>query len=99
MHAALRRLQCAPGKAQEVASLIQQEFVPQLHDVEGVISYTLVLGSEDQVSSLGLFNTDQSARAANELAVAWAKDRLGALGVAPMEAADGPVLIHETFAP
>jgi hypothetical protein len=48
MHAALRRMKCAPGNAPEVD-------------------------------------------------MAWAKDRLSALGAAPLEALDGEVLLHSIF--
>jgi hypothetical protein len=38
MHAALRRMKCAPGKAPDVARLIEAEYIPQLAEVERVIS-------------------------------------------------------------
>jgi hypothetical protein len=50
-----------------------------------------------KVASLGVFISEQSAVKANELAVAWAKDRLSALGAAPLEALDGEVLLHSIF--
>ena len=34
---------------------------------------------------------------APEVAMAWAKDRLSALGAAPLEALDGEVLLHSIF--
>ncbi len=98
MHATLRRLRCAPGKASEIAALIQTEYVPQLEDVDGVVSYTLVDLGEDEITSLGVFSSEAGAIKANELAVAWAKDRLAALGAAPLEASDGAVLVHSSFA-
>jgi hypothetical protein len=97
MHAALRRLKCAPGQASEVARLIQAEYIPQLADVDGVVSYTLVGLSEDEVTSLGVFTHEASAAQANALAQTWAKDRLADLGASPLEALDGEVLLHLTF--
>jgi hypothetical protein len=97
MHATLRRLRCAPGKAAEVAQLIETEYVPQLDDVDGVVSYTLVDVGEDQISSLGIFASEPAAARANDLALAWAKDRLAALGAAPLEASQGVVLVHHRF--
>jgi hypothetical protein len=97
MHATLRRLRCAPGKASEVAHLIETEYVPQLEDVKGVVSYTLVDVGSDEISSLGVFESEPAATQANDLALAWAKDRLASLGAAPLEASDGVVLVHHRF--
>jgi hypothetical protein len=97
MHATLRRLRCAPGKAAEVAELIEAEYLPQLQDVDDVLSYTLVDVGNDEVTSLGLFSSQAGATRANELATAWAKDRLAALGAAPLEASDGAVVLHRSF--
>jgi hypothetical protein len=97
MHATLRRLKCAPGKASEVARLIEAEYVPQLKDVDGAISYTLVDVGADEISSLGVFESQAAAAQANDLALAWAKDRLAALGAAPLEASEGSVLLHVSF--
>jgi hypothetical protein len=97
MHATLRRLRCAPGKAPDVAELIEAEYVPQLKDVDGVVSYTLVDVGDDEISSLGVFQSESAATTANELAVAWAKERLASLGAAPLDASQGVVLVHHLF--
>jgi hypothetical protein len=97
MHATLRRLRCAPGQASEVARLIETEYVPQLSDVDGVQSYTLVEVGVDEITSLGIFADQPAAARANELALAWARDRLAALGAAPLQASDGAVLLHVSF--
>jgi hypothetical protein len=97
MHATLRRLKCAPGQATEVARLIQTEYIPQLNEVDGVVSYTLVHSGQDEVASIGVFTSQAGAMRANELAQAWARERLGALGAAPLEAVDGEVLLHAAF--
>jgi hypothetical protein len=97
MHATLRRLRCAPGKASDVADLIEAEYVPQLQSVDGVVSYTLVDIGEDEINSLGVFETESAATTANEMAQAWAKARLADLGAAPLEASEGVVLVHHLF--
>jgi hypothetical protein len=97
MHATLRRLRCAPGKAPDVADLIEAEYVPQLKGVDGVVSYTLVDVGDDEISSLGVFQSESAATTANEMAVAWAKDRLASLGAAPLDASQGVVLVHHLF--
>jgi hypothetical protein len=52
----------------------------------------------DEVASLGVFTSEQSAVKASELAMAWAKARLSALGAAPLEALDDEVLLQSIFA-
>jgi hypothetical protein len=94
MHAALRRMKCAPGKAPDVARLIETEYIPQLAAVDGVISYTLVHSGEDEVTSLGVFTGAAGAAHANGLAQAWARERLAGLGAAPLEARDGEILLN-----
>lgn len=94
MHAALRRMKCAPGKAPDVARLIETEYIPQLAGVEGVVSYTLVHSGQDEVTSLGVFTSDEGAARANALAQDWAKERLAGLGAAPLEARDGEILLN-----
>lgn len=97
MYATLRRLKCAPGQAEEVGRLIEAEYMPQLTDVDGVVSYSLIDLGDDVVTSLGVFTTEAGAVHANALAQAWAKDRLAGLGASPLEAAEGAVLLHSIF--
>ncbi|HEX4063447.1 MAG TPA: hypothetical protein VHY58_20730 [Streptosporangiaceae bacterium] len=74
-----------------------EEHKPQLSGVEGTVSYTLVYLGQDEITSLGVFMSQESAQRANEPAVTWAKQRLADLGAAPPEAHDGDVLTHTTF--
>ena len=97
MHATLRRLKCAPGRASEVAKLIQSEYIPQLTEVEGVISYTLVHSGQDEVAGVGVFTSQAGAMRANELAQAWTRERLADVDATPLEAVDGEVLVHTDF--
>ena len=90
-------MKCAPGKAGDVAKLIESEYLPQLAGVDGVVSYTLVGLAGDEVMSLGVFSTQAGAAEANTLAQTWAKDRLAGLGAAPLEAGEGEILTHTTF--
>jgi hypothetical protein len=94
VHATVRRLKTQPGKVAEVAALIQAEYVPLLDGVDGFVSYTLVDLGDDEVSSMGLFETESSAREANELARTWVADRLGPLVASPLQAAEGTAVVH-----
>ena len=97
MHATLLRLRCAPGQTTEVARLIHAEYVPQIAEVEGVLSYTLVHSGQDEVASIGVFTSQAGAMQASELAQSWVRERLADLGAAPVEAIDGEVLLNSAF--
>ena len=93
MHATFRRIRTKPDKAADVAALIEAEYLPQLDDVEGFVSYTLVDLGDDEVSSVGVFTTAAGAGRANEKAAAWTRERLGPYVVSPLEARAGEVLV------
>jgi hypothetical protein len=48
-------------------------------------------------SSLGVFQSESAASSADELAVAWAMERLATLGAAPLDAIQGVVLVPHLF--
>jgi hypothetical protein len=93
MHATVRRIRTHPGKAAEVAALIEAEYLPLIDDVAGFVSYTLVDLGDDEISSIGIFETVESAARANATAKAWTADRLAPLVATPLEARAGSVLI------
>lgn len=93
MHATYRRIKVKPGKAAEVAALIEAEYLPLIEGSHGYVSYTLVGLGDDEVASLGLFADPASAAEANEKAKAWTAERLGPLVSSPLEVRAGDVLV------
>jgi quinol monooxygenase YgiN len=93
MHATLRRIKVKPGQAAEVARLIEAEYLPQIEGVDGFVSYTLVDLGDDEVSSVGVFTDEASARQANETAKSWTAQTLAPYVASPLEASAGSVLI------
>jgi hypothetical protein len=65
MHATLHRIKTQSGQAVRVAQLIETEYLPKIEGVDGFISYTLVDLGNDEVSSLGIFTSEESAQQAN----------------------------------
>lgn len=94
MHATFRRIKTQPGKAAEVARLIEADYLPLIADVAGFVSYTLVDLGDDEVSSVGIFTTAQSADQANETARSWTAETLAPYVASPLEARAGSVLIN-----
>ena len=97
MYAALRHLRCAPGKSREVAEIIDAEYVPLVREMDGALSFTLIHLGTDEFNSLGLFSTEAAALRANDLAVAWATERLASLIASRPEASNGAVFLHHRF--
>jgi hypothetical protein len=93
MHATFRRIQVNPGKAADVAELIGTEYVAMLNGIDGFVSYTLVDVGDDEVASIGLFTSPESAEEANTAARAWTAERLAPLVASPLEARAGAVLV------
>jgi len=93
MHATVRRMKCKPGKVDEVADLIENEYIPQLAELPGVVSFTLVHNGHDELTSLGIFTSETGAIAATGLAKLWVNERLSRLGT-PLEDLDGEILVY-----
>jgi len=95
MHATVRSIKVKPGQAQEVARLIETEYLPLIRDAGGFVSYTLVDLGDDEVSSIGVFDDAESADRANTTAKEWTGRRLGPLVDSPLRAGGGTVLVAE----
>jgi hypothetical protein len=93
VHATFRRIKTQPGKAGEVARLIEADYLPLIQGVAGFVSYTLVDLGDDEVSSLGLFTDAGSADQANETAKEWTARALAPYVASPLEARAGSVLV------
>jgi hypothetical protein len=93
VHATFRRIKTQPGKAADVARLIEADYLPLIQGVAGFVSYTLVDLGDDEVSSVGLFTSAASAEKANETAKAWTAETLAPYVDSPLEARAGLVLV------
>jgi quinol monooxygenase YgiN len=93
VHAALRRIKVRPGQTEEVARLIESEYLPQIENVEGFVSYTLVDLGDDEISSVGVFTSQAGADRANEAARSWTAEVLAPYVASPLDARAGSVLV------
>ncbi|MFI7588213.1 antibiotic biosynthesis monooxygenase [Spongisporangium articulatum] len=94
MFATYRKLKVNPGSAAEVAALIQAEYMPLLDDVPGFVSYTLVDLGDDEITSIGVFQSAESAAEANARAKSWVGERLSPFVATPLDAREGAVLVN-----
>ena len=96
MYASMRSIQCSPGKATAVAERIAADFVPQMRELPGFVSYSLVDIGKDQVSSISIFADQAGAETANKLASSWVQQSLADIIAGPLEARAGEVLVNAT---
>lgn len=94
MYATFRKIRLKPGSAAEVGALIEAEYLPLIDDVPGFVSYTLLDLGGDEITSIGVFESQAAAEEANARAQAWTAERLKPLAAAPLEATEGTVLVH-----
>ncbi len=94
MHATLRRIKTQPGRVADVTRLIETEYLPQIVGVDGFVSYTLIDLGEDEISSVGVFTSEDSAHQANSIAHAWTVETLAPYLASPLDARAGSVLVH-----
>lgn len=94
MYAAIRIGKAKAGKVGEVARRIEAEFLPTLTKMPGFVSYYLVELADDQVSTFTIFEDMAAAKESNQAALAWVKERLSELMVAPLDAFAGEVKVR-----
>jgi hypothetical protein len=86
-------MKCKSGKVDQVADLIENEYIPKLAELDGVVSYTVVQSSLEEIACIGIFTTETGAIAAGGLAGLFVDERLARLG-ASLGDFDGPILVH-----
>ena len=94
MHTTVRRLKAKRGKVDEVANLIENVYIPKLAELQGVVSYTLAQVSEDEVTSVAIFDNETAAIAARGLSQMFVDEKLSRLVATELEVIEGDVLIH-----
>lgn len=93
MHVNIRTGKVKPGQSSEVSARVEAEYVPRLREVEGFVAYTLVDLGNDEVRSFGIFQDEAAANRADEIARAWATERLAELLTAPLDTVEGRVMV------
>jgi hypothetical protein len=96
MHAGMRRVQCTPGSAREVARRIEEGFVPISREIPGFVAYYFIDLGNDEVASISVFADQAGADEANRRASEWVKQNLASLMVTSLEARSGQILVNAT---
>jgi hypothetical protein len=97
MFAAIRYYQADPPSIEEVVRRVQEDLVPLIRDVEGFVSYFILLPSEREgdIVSVSVFGDQQSAEESNRKAAEWVVHNLSDLLRPTPEFAGGRVVVYE----
>ena len=97
MFAAIRYYQAEPPSIDEVIRRVQEDFVPLIREMQGFVSYFILVPSEreDEIVSVSLFEDQQSAEASNRKAAEWVAHNLSELLRPTPEFAGGQVVVYE----
>jgi len=97
MFAAIRYYQADPPSIDEVVRRVQEDFVPLIRDMQGFISYFILVPSEreEDIVSVSVFEDQQSAEESNSKAAEWVAQNLGELLRPSPEFASGQVVVYE----
>jgi quinol monooxygenase YgiN len=97
MFAAIRYYQADPPSIEEVVRRVQEEFVPLIRDMQGFVSYFILVPSEreEDIVSVSVFEDQQSAEESNRKAADWVVHNLSELLRPTPEFASGQVVVYE----
>ena len=97
MFAAIRYYQADPPSIDEVVRRVQEDFVPLIRDMQGFVSYFILVPSEreEDIVSVSVFEDQQSAEESNRKAAEWVVQNLGELLRPSPEFASGQVVVYE----
>jgi heme-degrading monooxygenase HmoA len=97
MFAAIRYYQADPPSIDEVVRRVQEDLVPLLRDMQGFVSYFVLLPSEREqdIVSVSVFEDQQSAEESNRKAAEWVVQNLSELLRPTPEFAGGRVVVYE----
>lgn len=82
----------------EVRRLVEEEFIPIVGEIPGLISYYLVEGEEGRLSSVTICEEPRGVEESTERAADWVRDRLSSLLISGPEVMMGEVTFEHTAA-
>src|ERR687893_840670 len=97
MFAAIRYYQADPPSIDEVVRRVHPDFAPLIRDMQGFVSYFILVPSEreEDIVSVSVFEDQQSAEESNSKAAEWVVQNLGELLRPSPEFASGQVVVYE----
>ena len=76
MYASVRAYRVNPSRLKEFDDIVQSEFVPLYSGAHGFVAYYAIDAGDGRWVSVGLFDTEDAAKAANALTAQFVGQRL-----------------------
>jgi hypothetical protein len=95
MYAAIRRYHTDPDSVDEVARLVNEEFVDIVSGMPGFVAYFVLNAGQGEIGSVSVFEDQQSAEESNSRAEEWVKQSLSELLPTPADFAGGEVIAYK----
>ena len=95
MHAAIRQTKLKPGTADEVIQKAREGALPLITGAPGFKAYYMVLGEDNSLTTVSVFEDKAAAEKCNAQVLGWIKQNMGPYVTAPTQAADGRVVLNK----
>ena len=95
MYATLRRYDgLEPSKIDELTRAVSEELRPLLAKAPGFLSYELMRGGDEWITSIGIFESKSAAQDSNRTADSWIRTNAGSLVRNPPGVTSGELVPH-----
>lgn len=91
MFASVRRYRVESGSVDELLRKVKDELVPMLKRAKGYRGHYEIVADDGSVVAITGFDDRAGAQQANTLATKWAREKLAAIRVRPLDMSEGEV--------
>jgi hypothetical protein len=96
MHITIRRYHINVGATQELVERVRTGFMPLLSKAPKFVSYYAIDEGDGDITTISVFEDEDSARASNEIASKWAMQNVSSLISMPPKIIAGEVVAMQT---
>ena len=93
MYASIRIARGNQGEGEEMGKRIENEFLPVISGVQGLVAYYCVDAGDDTIIAISVFNDKAGADESNKVALGWVQENLAPLMSTPLEVKAGKVIV------
>ena len=78
---------------EETLDRVENEFIPLLQETEGFIEYHILEAGENELATVGVFDTEEGAELSRRIAASWVNENLAHLVAEPPNVITGEVIL------
>lgn len=94
MYAAIRRGKAKAGSIEELIQRVEAEAAPMVSRMAGFKAYYMVVGEDDSITTISIFESQATAEESNQQMLGWIKQNVAPLLAGPPEGMAGKVVVH-----